>query len=69
MKPEVQAVRRAYQDVMEARAKSIVTEQLGRDVVGFMSVNHFEPDVAAEVFVLGPDGAPDGEPHEAEASG
>ena len=30
----------------------MITEVLGRRVTGFMSTNHFNPDLAAEIFVL-----------------
>lgn len=49
---EVQALRRAYQDLFRPSATALVEEVLGRHVIGFMSGNHFEPDLAAEVFAL-----------------
>ena len=32
-----------------------IEELTGRKVVGFMSDNHIDPDLAVEVFVLAPD--------------
>ena len=32
----------------------MIEELLGRRVIGFMSSNHLDPDLAAEVFVLAP---------------
>jgi hypothetical protein len=47
----------------------VVEESLQRRVIGFMSANHFEPDVAAEVFVLDPgDDSGTNVPQEAEHS-
>ena len=64
---DVAAVRRRYQDVMEADASAMVAEVTGRKVARFMSVNHLDPpDVAAEVFLFEPDGAGDQPPQEAE---
>lgn len=51
---DVLRVRSRYQDVMRPRATAIVEELLGRRVVGFMSNNHLDPDLAAELFVLEP---------------
>ena len=33
---------------------AIVERQLGRTVIAFMSQNHIDPDLAVEVFILGP---------------
>jgi uncharacterized protein YbcI len=66
---KVHATRQALQDVMRPRAIRLVEETLRRSVVSFLSANHLDPDVAAEVFVLGPleDGAT-GRVSEGEAS-
>jgi uncharacterized protein YbcI len=51
---EVQSLREAYQELMEPDAITLVESTLNRKVVGFMSTNHFHPDLAAEVFALEP---------------
>ena len=67
MTDRVEAVRSGFQDVMKQQAIQIVEEQLHRTVVGMMSVNHFDPDLGAEVFALDPSEASfDGLPEEAE---
>jgi uncharacterized protein YbcI len=48
----VAELRAGYQDVLRDRAVAMITEVLGRRVRGFMSANHFDPDLAAEIFVL-----------------
>jgi uncharacterized protein YbcI len=50
----VAPVRHAYQDVMSDEARAIVERELERRVIGFMSANSLEPDMAAEVFILEP---------------
>jgi uncharacterized protein YbcI len=47
-------IRRRWQAVMEADVSRAVEELTGRKVVGFMSDNHIDPDLAVEVFVLEP---------------
>jgi uncharacterized protein YbcI len=47
-------VRRRWQRVMEADVSREIEELTGRRVVGFMSDNHIDPDLAVEVFVLAP---------------
>lgn len=51
---EVLHIRRRYQEIMRPEATALIENVVGRRVVGFMSENHLEPDLAAEVFVLGP---------------
>lgn len=51
---EVEAVRSAYQELLKAGAIKLIEETIYRNVIGFMSTNHFNPDLAAEVFVLEP---------------
>lgn len=46
--------RRDYQDIMKAEAIAAVERLTGRTVNAFMSANHIDPDVAAEVFILAP---------------
>src|SRR3954468_23013904 len=47
-------LRRRWQAVMEADVSREVEARTGRKVVGFMSDNHIDPDLAVEVFVLEP---------------
>lgn len=44
--------RREFQLALEGEFKQVVAEATGQDVVAFMSVNHLEPDVCAELFLL-----------------
>jgi uncharacterized protein YbcI len=55
----VREMRSKIQDVMRDDLIAAVEEPLCRRVVAFMSANHIDPDLAAEVFVLAPDGAPE----------
>jgi uncharacterized protein YbcI len=50
-------MRRAYQDAMRTDAIAAVEGLTGRTVAAFMSANHVDPDLAAEVFVLEPETA------------
>jgi uncharacterized protein YbcI len=45
-----------FQDAMTQRFSEAVEEATGRKVIAFMSQVHFDPDMAAEVFVLEPQG-------------
>jgi uncharacterized protein YbcI len=47
-------LRHRWQNVMRAEMSDRVEELTGRKVVGFMSDNHIDPDLAVEVFVLQP---------------
>ncbi len=47
-------LRRRWQAVMEADVSREVEQLTGRKVIGFMSDNHIDPDLAVEVFVLAP---------------
>jgi uncharacterized protein YbcI len=47
-------VRRRWQAVMQADVSREIEVLTGRKVVGFMSDNHIDPDLAVEVFVLEP---------------
>jgi uncharacterized protein YbcI len=47
-------LRRRWQSVMEADVSREIEELTGRKVIGFMSDNHIDPDLAVEVFVLEP---------------
>jgi uncharacterized protein YbcI len=50
---EVLALRRTFQEVMGGELRAGVEALTGRRVLAFMSANHVEPDLAAEIFVLG----------------
>ena len=50
----VLALRRLWQSVMRNSCSSAIEELTGRKVVGFMSDNHIDPDIAVEVFILEP---------------
>jgi uncharacterized protein YbcI len=45
-------VRRRWQEIMRSQMSAKIEELTGRKVVGFMSDNHIDPDLAVEVFVL-----------------
>jgi uncharacterized protein YbcI len=47
-------LRRRWQRVMQAEISGEVERLTGRKVIGFMSDNHIDPDLAVEVFVLEP---------------
>jgi uncharacterized protein YbcI len=50
----VKQTRQAFQMAMRAMFTEAVEQITGRKVVAFMSQVHFEPDLAAEIFVLEP---------------
>ena len=54
---EVQRTRQAFQQAMRTRFSVAVEEITGRKVIQFMSQVAFDPDMAAEIFVLEPDTA------------
>jgi uncharacterized protein YbcI len=54
-------LRHDYQLVMRDDLIAVVERQLARRVIAFMSQNHVDPDLAAEVFVLEPDRVAGGE--------
>jgi uncharacterized protein YbcI len=58
--PEVLAMRRAVQSSMRDDLIAAVEQITGRTVEAFLSANLAEPDVAAEVFLLGPANASPG---------
>ena len=47
-------LRRRWQAVMEESVSRDIEKLTGRKVIGFMSDNHIDPDLAVEVFVLEP---------------
>ena len=70
MVERVEAVRAGYQRLLCDDASRMIEMTLSRKVVGFMSANHFNPDMAAEVFVLDPRDASSADvPQEAEHIG
>jgi uncharacterized protein YbcI len=57
---QVLALRAAFQKAMRQEAEAAIEQLTGRKVAAFMSANHVDPDLAAEIFVL--DGGPAGGP-------
>jgi uncharacterized protein YbcI len=58
----VEQVRHLFQETMEADFREAVERLTGRKVIAFISGNHIDPDIAAELFILdGPPGKPDSE--------
>src|SRR5690349_22689977 len=51
---QVLATRRVYQESMRSEYIAAVEALTQRRVAAFMSANHIDPDLAAEVFVLEP---------------
>jgi uncharacterized protein YbcI len=47
-------LRRRWQRVMRESCSEKIAGLTGRKVVGFMSDNHIDPDIAVEVFILEP---------------
>ena len=45
-------LRRLWQNVMRGSCSRAIEDLTGRKVVGFMSDNHIDPDIAVEVFIL-----------------
>jgi uncharacterized protein YbcI len=50
----VLAMRRLSQQAMAAEMKAVVAGLTGRTVLALMSDNHLDPDMAVQVFILGP---------------
>jgi uncharacterized protein YbcI len=50
----VRQTRQAFQDAMTDRFKAAIEEVTGRKVIAFLSQVHFDPDLAAETFILDP---------------
>ena len=48
-------LRRLWQSVMRVSCSKKIEELTGRRVIGFMSDNHIDPDIAVEVFILEPE--------------
>jgi uncharacterized protein YbcI len=51
----VRATRNAFQDTMRAKFSAAVEDVLGRNVIGFLSQVHIDPDLSIETFILEPD--------------
>ncbi len=47
-------LRRRWQAIMQEDVSREIEELTGRKVIGFMSDNHIDPDLAVEVFILEP---------------
>jgi uncharacterized protein YbcI len=45
-------IRHEFQESMREEASAVLGDLTGRRVIAFMSANHLEPDIAAEIFVL-----------------
>jgi len=52
-------MRHRFQEAMRDDLIALVETQTERKVVAFMSTNHIDPDMAAEVFVLEPEQLPE----------
>jgi len=48
----VNHIRQLFHETMESDVRAAVERLTGRKVVAFISGNHLDPDIAAEVFVL-----------------
>jgi uncharacterized protein YbcI len=48
-------MRRRWQAIMREDVTRDIEQLTGRKVIGFMSDNHIDPDLAVEVFVLEPE--------------
>jgi uncharacterized protein YbcI len=53
---QVKATRQSFQMAMRGSFTEAVEEITGRKVIAFMSQVHLDPDMAAEIFVLSPNG-------------
>ena len=48
----VNNIRHLFQETMEADFREAVERLTGRKVLAFISANHIDPDIAAELFIL-----------------
>lgn len=62
---KVLEIRHEFQNAMREECSDKVAELTGRTVTAFLSANHIDPDVGAEIFML--DGPPRENNHVAEA--
>jgi uncharacterized protein YbcI len=53
---QVKSTRQSFQMAMRGPFTAAVEEITGRKVIAFMSQVHLDPDMAAEIFVLSPNG-------------
>ena len=51
--------RMEFHELMRARFAAVVEDATGREVIGFMSGNQYDPDIMCEVFVLASAGVDD----------
>ncbi len=58
---KVLALRHEYQEAMREESSAQVAELTGRKVIAMMSANHIDPDLGAEIYVLG--GPPEHNPN------
>jgi uncharacterized protein YbcI len=58
---KVLELRSEFQTAMRGEAMEVIAQITGRKVTAFMSANHIDPDLAAEMFVL--DGRGDASAH------
>jgi uncharacterized protein YbcI len=54
---QVLDMRAAYQEAMRSACITAIEQLTERTVSAFMSANHIQPDIAAEIFVLDPETA------------
>ena len=54
---QVLDARAAYQEVMRPEYIDVIERLTKRTVAAFMSTNHIDPDMAAEIFMLVPEAA------------
>jgi uncharacterized protein YbcI len=52
---QVLDMRAAYQEAMRSACITTIEELTDRTVSAFMSANHIDPDIAAEIFILDPE--------------
>ena len=48
-----------FQEVMGGQFRKVIEEEIGREVIAFMSGSHQDPDLLVETFVLEPRDKPD----------
>jgi uncharacterized protein YbcI len=63
----VRETRQLFQQAMRPQFTAAIEQITGRSVIAFMSQNHFDPDMAAEIFILAPQDG-DRKPADADAS-
>jgi uncharacterized protein YbcI len=66
---DVKHTRQVFQMAMRQRFSEAVEEITGRNVIQFMSQVSFDPDMAAEIFILEPGTSEDVAPESAEGDG